>query len=132
MYNYVWVWEREKDREKESEREGGRKGESKINLKKKLSNNLNIFTKFILSQTFHTFQRTWTLITFVYLCLSLFKWRIYANILCLFIAESFSTFKIRRFEKNPSYFDHDIGVLIYKEKKYGHNFRFIFFNKKTL
>ena len=92
MYDY----EKEKEKERKKEIEGDRKGESKSIFKNKIfllltflhfqhfSNNSNFFTEFEFSKTFHTFQQTSTLFTFVYLCLPLFKWRIYAQILCLF------------------------------------------------
>ena len=90
MYDYVWLYmtlyERKRER-KEREREREREQEQ---LKKKIifsnfqncSNNLNFFTRFYCSETFHTFQQTSTLfkfvylslplLTFVYLCLPLF------------------------------------------------------------
>ena len=79
------------------ERERERK--SKNNLKKKillsltfsnhqnLLSNSNFFTEFKFSPTFHYFQETSTLFTFVYICiplLALFTFvQIYAQILCL-------------------------------------------------
>ena len=46
---------------------------------------LNFSPWFKCSQTLHTFQQTLTLSTFVYLCLPLIWWRIYAQIMCLFV-----------------------------------------------
>ena len=91
MYDCVWEEERKREREKES----------KSNLTnffillQKISNNLNFFKW---SWSFHTFEQTSTLFTFiyiylplfsfVYLCLPLFNWRFYAQILCLFFNKS--------------------------------------------
>ena len=50
----------------------------------RFSNSLNFFTWFKWSQNLYDFQQTLTLFTFVYLCLPLLKWHIYAQILCLF------------------------------------------------
>ena len=74
MTTYDFVWEEERKRKKEKERERVR--ESKSNFKnffilsnyQNCSNNLNFFAWFKCSETFHTFQQTSTLFTFVYLC----------------------------------------------------------------
>ena len=44
----------------------------KISNYLKFSDNLNFFNQFKCSHTFHTFQQTFTLFAFVYLCLPLF------------------------------------------------------------
>lgn len=73
MYDFVWEEERKRKREQEQ-------------FYKLFHPFAKIFKQFILFhmiQMFLKFSHFWTNLDIVYLCLPLFNWRIYAQILCL-------------------------------------------------
>ena len=83
------------------------------------------FKKIIFLQTFsnywnfHSFQQTSTLFTFVYLCLPLFKWHIYAQIFCLFYFFQLAG-EVKHLVENstnfPSFFNPSLTLLFLPSK----------------
>ena len=107
MYDYVWLWKRKfGERDKKSIFKN-------INLLllffqaiKNFQPNLNFshdsnvpFIYFNKPRLFTFAYLCLPLCNFVCLCLPLFIWRIYAQILCLLIVNSFSTIEMRKLKK---------------------------------
>ena len=79
LFDYVWLCMTLYERKRERDRGSKSNFTNFFILLQKFANNLNFFI------WFKCFEQTSTLFTFVYLCLPLFNWRIYAQILCLFL-----------------------------------------------